>query len=156
MKNLVEIGLLPQERYLISEIFNFNLKNITLKQHIALEAIMKKLLIDEIDFPSLDSLKESKNFTDEDIEMYLKYPPGTKLADVESVEDRECIRKIYRAMQELESDFWQSEDESLVKKIEFTKDEIEMIKKSYESDEKTFPDITHKAIISLHTKITNI
>lgn len=139
--------LTKAERVLVSQIVNIKLDEATLKDHIMLEDIYKAVNTGDIKFPNpIDYASK------EDEELFSKYD-GMKIDDIEDEEHRQKIQEAIRKSKEEQNKIWANEGGDEVE-VNFTDDQIKVLKDFFEQDKRSWPREYHKAIYDLHSKIS--
>lgn len=143
--------LTEPERLLIAHIINLKLDNSTLKEHILLERIYKKVNPDEIKLPSILDLVENETQR----ELIEKYD-GVKIGDIEDKEHRLIIQDLMKRLKESELKFWSNQEKDNILNVDLTKEEVNLINNIIEVDKRPFPREFHKVIIDLVNKLSGV
>ena len=145
----MELKLTRAERILLFQIVNVKLDMATLRDHLMLEKIYNSIDAEgaQKELPrAIDFAKE------EDKPIFEKYD-GIRISDIEDQKEQAIIVEALTKAREKENEIWSNaEDPDFV--VKFEDDQIKIINDFFEKDKRTWPRNYHKAIISLHEKLT--
>jgi hypothetical protein len=143
----MKLELIATERLLVGQIVNIRLDSATLRDHIKLESIFDKVESDKVKIPvPPDYVPEEKK------ELFKKY----ENQQINSITDENDKREIQDAIQKARKDealFWEGEFNPDPKEVEFEDWQLQIVKDFFEKDQRPFPRVYHKAILSLAEKL---
>jgi len=141
----MKLDLTNAERVLIGQMINISMNAATLKDHIILEGIYGAVEIETLKMPiATDFVKP------EEVDLFAQYN-GKPISEIENEEHRKTIQEAMQKQRVEEMKMWANDGPG--SEINFSNEQLEMIKKFFEQDKRPFPREYHKAIVALHGKL---
>ena len=129
-----------KERAFIGMMLDNHFGKGTIKEHIEIEDIFKKIKLDTIDYPALDNN-----------ELFNKYQ-GMRVEDIEDENDRNKLKELLAKFNFEVITFWSKPENDVEEEFNINDEEIKFLKKMSKSETASYPIYTHKTIISLMKK----
>lgn len=141
----MKLELTNAERVLIGQMINISMNAATLKDHIILEGIYESVDIENLKMPiATDFVKP------EEVDLFAQYN-GKPISEIPDENHKKIIQEAMQKQRAEEMKMWANDDPGT--EVNFSKDQLEMIKKFFEQDKRPFPREYHKAIVALHGKL---
>jgi len=141
----MNVELTRAERIVLSQAVNIGLNSATLRDHILLEGIYKSLDIENMKVPIvLDYVSP------EEAELFHKYD-GKAVSEIENEDHKKLIQEAMHKQKADEAKMFDNEEQG--ESFDLSKDQIDMLKRFFETDKRPFRREYHSAIVALNGKL---